>query len=63
MGIPPALFCLVEPVEFYEAVDLLRDSGVQVPVVVIILAVLAGRFRVAGFLRDRSGSHRDSSQS
>jgi hypothetical protein len=36
VGVAPALFCLVEPAEFSEAVDLLRDGGLQVPVVVVI---------------------------
>jgi hypothetical protein len=36
VGVPPALLCLVEATKFYEAVDLLCDSGVQVPVVIVI---------------------------
>ena len=36
ISVPPTSFSLVELVEFDEAVDLLRNSGVKVPVVIAI---------------------------
>ena len=36
VSFPPTPFCLVELVEFDEAIDLLRDRGVDVPMIIAV---------------------------